>query len=62
MGNSNIQPKWYEQYVKKYKLVQNYMMDTVLDYTKKPYHIIRYIAEGPKFIWYNLDNFTDQNV
>lgn len=38
MGNSNIQPKWYEQYVKKYKLVQNYMMDTVLDYTKN--HII----------------------
>lgn len=50
MGNSNIQPKWYKQYVKKYKLVQYYMMDKVLDYTKKPYHIIRYIAEGPKLI------------
>lgn len=50
MGNSNIQPKWYEQYVKKYKLVQNYIMDKVLDYTKKPYYIIRYIAEGPKLI------------
>lgn len=50
MGNSNIQPKWNEQYVKKYKLVQNYMMDTVLDYTKEPYYIIRYIAEGPKLI------------
>lgn len=37
-------------------------MDKVLDYTKKPYYIIRYIAEGPKLIWYNLDNFTDQNV
>lgn len=50
MGNSNIQPKWYKQYVKKYKLVQNYLMDKVLDYTEKPYYIIRYIAEGPKLI------------
>lgn len=34
-------------------------MDKVFDYIKKLYYIIRYIVEGFKLIWYNLDNFID---
>lgn len=35
------------------------MMDIVFDYIKELYYIIRYIVEGFKLIWYNLDNFID---